>query len=185
MIDPVVDEGKRNALADETRKLIESHGELKHADNWGLRNMAYEIEQRTEADYRFYRFVGTNPLLEQLDHTLKIADGALRFRVFRVDPEVPVTAPPPASAPHAPPRPSRSEDAPPTAPAAAPAAPAAPAAEGAAEAPPEAPAAPPAEAPAETPAAPPAEAPAEAPAEPAVPAEPAEPAAPAEPAETS
>lgn len=100
MLDPVVEESRREALADETRKLIESQGELKHADNWGMRKMAYEIEQRTEADYRFYRFVAANPLLEQLDHTLKIADGALRFRVFRVDPRTSASAPPAASAPH-------------------------------------------------------------------------------------
>jgi small subunit ribosomal protein S6 len=98
MLDAGLDEGTREKLASDTRTLIESGGELKHADNWGVRKMAYEIDQRTEADYRFYRFVAENPLLEQLDHNLKIADGTLRFRVFRVDPRAPVIAPPQSAA---------------------------------------------------------------------------------------
>jgi small subunit ribosomal protein S6 len=103
MLDSGLEESKRESLAGEARKLIESSGELKHADDWGVRKMAYEIEQRNEADYRFFRFAGGNDLLGQLDHTLKIADGALRFRIFKVDPDAP-TAAPPAATHHAPPR---------------------------------------------------------------------------------
>jgi small subunit ribosomal protein S6 len=171
MLDPVQDEAKRESLAEDTRKLIESRGDLKHADNWGLRKMAYEIEQRTEADYRFYRFEADNELLGQLDHNLKIADGALRFRIFKVDPNAPTDPPPASSGP--PTGRSRDRDEAPgeAAPPAAPAAEEAPAAE---PAPPAAEPAPPAAEPAPVT---PAEAPAEPPAEPA-----AEQAPPAEPA---
>ena len=41
---------------------------LKHDTSWGMRKMAYEIRQRTEADYRFFRFEGEPPLLDALDH---------------------------------------------------------------------------------------------------------------------
>jgi len=99
LIDPGLEDGARDSLADEVRKQIESDGNLKHADSWGLRKLAYEIEQRTEADYRWLRFEAHPQLLDQLDHNLKIADGVLRFRIFRVDPRSPVTAPPAAGAP--------------------------------------------------------------------------------------
>ncbi len=66
--------------------------------------MAYEIERRTEADYRWFRFEAPRELLGQLDHNLKIADGVLRFRVFKVDPDAPVLGAPPAAGP---PPPSR------------------------------------------------------------------------------
>ena len=59
-----------------------------------MRKMAYEIKQRNEADYRFYRFQGEPELLERLDHNLKITDGVLRFRIFKVDPEAPANPPP-------------------------------------------------------------------------------------------
>ena len=61
--------------------------------------MAYEINKRTEADYRWYRFEGTNDLLDTLDHELKIADGVLRFRVFKVEENTPTIVPPAVAAP--------------------------------------------------------------------------------------
>ena len=99
MLDPGRDAPARDALADEAKKQIEGGGTLKHENNWGLRKMAYEIDQRTEADYRWFRFEAPVDLLEQLDHNLKIADGVLRFRVFKVDPDSPVMVPPAAAAP--------------------------------------------------------------------------------------
>lgn len=95
MLDPAAPDGRRDEVAGETRKRIESGGQLKQADTWGTRKLAFEIRQRTEADYRFYRFEAGNDLLEQLDHTLKITDGVLRFRIFKVDSGAPVIDPPP------------------------------------------------------------------------------------------
>ena len=59
-----------------------------------MRKLAYEIKQRNEADYRFFRFQGEPQLLERLDHNLKITDGVLRFRIFKVDPDAPANPPP-------------------------------------------------------------------------------------------
>jgi len=99
MLDPEAPDGRRDEVAGETRKRIESVGALKSADTWGTRKLAFEIRQRTEADYRFYRFEASNELLEQLDHSLKITDGVLRFRIFKVDAHTPVIAPPPTAQP--------------------------------------------------------------------------------------
>jgi small subunit ribosomal protein S6 len=99
MLDPGQDAPARDAVANEVKGQIEATGTLKHENVWGLRKMAYEIDQRTEADYRWFRFEAPTELLEQLDHNLKIADGVLRFRVFKVDADTPVIAPPATSAP--------------------------------------------------------------------------------------
>jgi small subunit ribosomal protein S6 len=99
MLDPEAPDERRDDVAQETRTRIESDGTLRHADAWGTRKLAYEIRQRTEADYRFYRFEGRSELLEQLDHSLKITDGVLRFRIFKVDPGTPTIAPPPTAQP--------------------------------------------------------------------------------------
>lgn len=99
MLDPGLDSPARDAVANEAKGQIEADGTLKHENVWGLRKLAYEIAQRTEADYRWFRFEAQPPLLEQLDHNLKIADGVLRFRVFKVDADTPVMAPPATSAP--------------------------------------------------------------------------------------
>lgn len=120
MLDPGRDAPARDALAQEARGQIEAAGTLKHENSWGLRKMAYEINRRNEADYRWFRFEASSELLESLDHNLKIADGVLRFRVFKVDPDAPVLVPPAVAAP-APGR-DRERASAPSAPASAPAA---------------------------------------------------------------
>ena len=85
-------------MAKDARGQIEANGSLKHENDWGLRKMAYEINHRTEADYRWMRFEAPSELLDSLDHNLKIADGVLRFRIFKVDPGAPVVVPPAVTA---------------------------------------------------------------------------------------
>ncbi len=145
MLDPGQDAPARDAVAKEAKAQIDAAGTLKQENVWGLRKMAYEIARRTEADYRWFRFEAPTELLEQLDHNLKIADGVLRFRIFKVDAGTPTMVPPSGSAPG--PGASRerpSQDAPPAP--AAQAAPATPAAAPAEAAAPTAVADPPAEA---------------------------------------
>jgi small subunit ribosomal protein S6 len=98
MLDPELDAPARDALAQNARGEIEGAGSLKQENTWGLRKMAYEINHRTEADYRWFRFEAPSELLGSLDHNLKIADGVLRFRIFKVDPDTPTIAPPATTA---------------------------------------------------------------------------------------
>lgn len=98
MLDPGPDEAGRDALAQDVRGRIENGGAIKHENKWGLRKMAYEIAQRNEADYRWFRFEGSNALLDDLNHNLRIADGVLRFRIFKVDADAPVMVPPAVAA---------------------------------------------------------------------------------------
>jgi small subunit ribosomal protein S6 len=99
MLDPQLDAPARDALAQQARGQIEGAGTLKQENTWGLRKMAYEINRRTEADYRWFRFEAPTDLLDALDHELKIADGVLRFRIFKVDPNTPTIVPPAVAAP--------------------------------------------------------------------------------------
>src|ERR1700755_2019313 len=99
MLDPQLDAPARDAWAQQARGQIEAAGSLKQENTWGLRKMAYEINRRTEADYRWFRFEAPTELLESLDHELKIADGVLRFRIFKVDATTPTIVPPAVAAP--------------------------------------------------------------------------------------
>src|SRR6185437_11559109 len=96
MLDPEAADEAREKVAGDVRQAIEGAGTLDQADVWGMRKLAYEIRQRNEADYRFQ---GEPELLERLDHSLKITDGVLRFRIFKVDPETTTTAPPSSDRP--------------------------------------------------------------------------------------
>jgi small subunit ribosomal protein S6 len=95
MLDPEVSDERRDQIAADARTRIEASGNLRSDSVWGMRKLAYEIRQRTEADYRFFRFEQGGSLLEDLNHNLRIADGVLRFRIFKVDPRSPVIIPPP------------------------------------------------------------------------------------------
>jgi len=77
------------------RGRIEGGGELGHEAVWGNRKLSYEVGGREEADYRFFRFGAPSEVLDDLNHSLKITDGVLRFRIFKVDPRSPVIEPPP------------------------------------------------------------------------------------------
>ena len=163
LLDPQAEESARAKIVSDSRGAIEGQGELVRHDRWGERALTYPIDKHSSAEYHLMQFhAGSPELLSGLEHSLKITDGVLRFRIFKVDPGTPeapnmgaarpaegAEASTPGAAPAAP-----------TAPATAPAAPAA-----ASEAPAE-PAAESAEAPAE-----PADEAAETPAEPAAAAE--------------
>jgi small subunit ribosomal protein S6 len=95
MLDPEAPDERRDQIAADARQRIESSGSLKADAAWGMRKLAYEIRQRNEADYRFFRFQTESPMLDELDHNLKITDGVLRFRIFKVDASSPVVEPPP------------------------------------------------------------------------------------------
>jgi small subunit ribosomal protein S6 len=173
---------RRAQILGEIEKAIGNGGEIVGKHDWGVRNLAYEIQHHKDAEYHLIQLKAPPELLERLRTTLQITDGVLRSRIIRL----PVGMPPPPSLKPEP----RAVESPPVE-AAAPAAEAAPAEAAPAEAAPAeaAPAAAPAEAaPAETAAgeeggsaeaAAPAEAP---PAETAAPAEAPPADAPAEPA---
>ena len=94
MLDPETGDEARKKVAADAKSKLEAKGEIKHEANWGMRKMAYEIDRRGEADYRCWRFTGGKDLLDDLDHSLKITDGVLRFRVFKVDADSPTIVPP-------------------------------------------------------------------------------------------
>ena len=96
MLDPNAPEGRGDAILGDVRSMIESNGTLVGEHDWGLRKMTFEIRHRPEAAYTLFQFEGENELLERLNHTLKITDGVLRFRIIRIKPGTP---PPPEPRP--------------------------------------------------------------------------------------
>jgi small subunit ribosomal protein S6 len=98
MLDPQVEESERDRLANEAKAVISANGSILNEETWGIREMAYEIDHKSESDYRWLRFEADNDVLDKLDHDLKIADGVVRFRIFQVDPDAPVLPAPPETA---------------------------------------------------------------------------------------
>ena len=85
---------RRSILADVSSTSSSAQGEVVGRHDWGVRPTAYEVRKRADADYHLIQFQGTPELLEQLDHTLKITDGVLRFRIIKLRPGTPAAAGP-------------------------------------------------------------------------------------------
>ncbi len=82
-------DARAKILAD-TRATIAAAGELMGEDDWGSRALAYPIERHTDAEYHLLQFhAGTPELLSELDRTLRITDGVLRFRIIKLAPGTP------------------------------------------------------------------------------------------------
>jgi small subunit ribosomal protein S6 len=96
LLDPTADEERRAKILDDVELAIERAGEIVSRHEWGLRQTAYEVRKATEAEYHLIQFHGPRELLEQLQHSLRITDGVVRFRIIKLRPGTP---PPPDLAP--------------------------------------------------------------------------------------
>ena len=97
VLDPNAPEQSQNEVLKSVESMIRSAGTLVGRHDWGVRRLAYEIDHRPEGAYHLFQLeTGDVGLLERLDHSLKIADGVLRFRIIRLKPGSP---PPPTPRP--------------------------------------------------------------------------------------
>ena len=90
LLDPNAEDDRRDKIVADVETLIDQHGgELVGRHDWGVRETAFEIRKKKQADYHLIQFYATNEVLEALDHTLKITDGVSRFRVIKLRPGTP------------------------------------------------------------------------------------------------
>ena len=90
LLDPQLEEPERAKIVADARASIEAQGELVRHDPWGERALAYPIARKTSAEYHLLQFHAGSPrLLDSLEHSLRIIDGILRFRVIKLKPGVP------------------------------------------------------------------------------------------------
>jgi small subunit ribosomal protein S6 len=94
LLDPNAPEGRGDQIVGDVEQAIGAGGSLIGRHDWGTRRMTFEIDHRPEADYRLFQFEADVPLLERLDHMLKITDGVLRFRIIKQRAGTPPPPPP-------------------------------------------------------------------------------------------
>jgi small subunit ribosomal protein S6 len=90
LLDPQAEEALRTKILADTRDAIAAAGEVVREDDWGDRALAYPIERHADAEYHLLQFHANAPgLLHELDRTLRITDGILRFRIVKLKPGTP------------------------------------------------------------------------------------------------
>ena len=90
MLDPQVEEPVRAKIVADVSEMIKAKGELERHDNWGERALAYPIDHKATAEYHLLQFhVSTAELIAELNRTLHITDGVVRFRINKLKPGTP------------------------------------------------------------------------------------------------
>ena len=89
MLDTSADDGRRNEIVASAEEMISSGGELVTKQDWGPRQMAFEIRHKKDADYHLLQFHATPELLERLDRQLRIVDEVVRYRIVKLAPGTP------------------------------------------------------------------------------------------------
>lgn len=95
LIDSNAPDERREAILGEVQSMLENGGTIVSSHDWGQRRIAYEIDHRPEAHYQLFQFEGENDLLDRVNHSLRIMDGVLRYRVIRQKPGGPEVPPSP------------------------------------------------------------------------------------------
>ncbi|MBC8590387.1 30S ribosomal protein S6 [Wansuia hejianensis] len=82
---PNVEEEKRNQLLERFKGIIEADGSISNVDEWGIRKLAYLIDDIAEGYYVLMNFETTPEVVKELDRIAKISDSIMRHMVIRED----------------------------------------------------------------------------------------------------
>jgi small subunit ribosomal protein S6 len=74
-----------------TEKIItERDGHMLSVDEWGKKKLAYEIKKYAKGHFMYLLFLGDAAIVDEIERTLKIDDGLLRFLTVKVGDRVAV-----------------------------------------------------------------------------------------------
>lgn len=85
VLDPMLDEAKKEATVETVKSVIAADGEVTKVDVWGMKKLAYPIEKKSEGYYVVIEFAGNKTLPKELDRRLKISDAVIRHIVVNKD----------------------------------------------------------------------------------------------------
>ena len=87
VIDPTLDDEKKEAAVERVKEVISSEGEVVNVDVWGLRRLAYPIQKQNDGYYAVIEFKAEPTLPQELDRRLKISDDFIRHIIINKDAE--------------------------------------------------------------------------------------------------
>lgn len=78
IVNPRLDEEARTAVIERFKSLVEANGTLEEVDEWGIRKLAYEIQDEREGYYVLMNFESAPEFPAELDRIYNITDGIIR-----------------------------------------------------------------------------------------------------------
>lgn len=85
IVDPTLDDEKRNAAIEAVKTVISDNGELGEVDEWGRRKLAYPINKKEDGYYVVAEFRAEPEVPKELDRRLKIMDQIMRHIIVNKD----------------------------------------------------------------------------------------------------
>ena len=82
---PNMEEEKRNQLLDRLKGIIEANGSIANVDEWGVRKLAYLIDDIGEGYYVVMNFEAETDAIDEVNRIAKISDGVMRHMIIRED----------------------------------------------------------------------------------------------------
>ncbi len=81
IIDPTLEDEKKEATIEAVKEIIAADGEVGEVDVWGMRKLAYPIQKKSEGYYVVIEFQGNPSLPKELDRRLRISDNVIRHLI--------------------------------------------------------------------------------------------------------
>ena len=85
IIDPALEEEKKEATIEAVKGIIEADGEVGKVDIWGMKKLAYPIQKKNEGYYTVVEFKAGADLPKELDRRLRISDAVMRHLIINKD----------------------------------------------------------------------------------------------------
>ena len=85
IIDPALEDEKKEATIEAVKEIIAAEGEVGNVDVWGMRKLAYPIQKKPEGYYVVIEFQAQPTLPKELDRRLKISDHVIRHMIVAKD----------------------------------------------------------------------------------------------------
>lgn len=86
ILKPDLEEEQRTQIVERINSIVtDGGGEVAEMNPWGLKRLAYEIDDYREGYYVVLKFQAEHAVAREMDRVLKITDGVLRHMILRLD----------------------------------------------------------------------------------------------------
>ena len=76
-------------ILDRTKGIItDRDGHILTVDEWGKKKLAYEIKKYAKGHFMYVLFLGTPDMVDEIERTMRIDDGCLRFLTVKLEDRV-------------------------------------------------------------------------------------------------
>ena len=75
-----------SVILERVRKIIEAMaGKVLHIENWGKRRLAYEIKKELKGVYIYWKYLGKQGLVEEIERNLRMSDSVIRYFTVQLE----------------------------------------------------------------------------------------------------